>query len=68
MGGEPLLNVRARLFVIAVETADLIQSTVQINHAVGAGLLVKPIDVLRDDARDDPAVLQFGEVSVSVIW
>ena len=52
----------------AAETENLIQSTMQINHAGRAGLLVKPGDVLRDHARDDPAVFQSGEINVSGVW
>jgi hypothetical protein len=40
---------------------------VQVDHALRPGGLVQPVDVLGDDAVDEPAALELGEREVAVV-
>ena len=44
----------------AVQADDPIESTMQVDHRRTTGSLMQTVDVLRDDAGDHPATLEFG--------
>jgi hypothetical protein len=60
-------DVDPREGLAALQAAHAIHRSMDVDHASGSGAQVESVDVLRDDAVDDPGYLQVGERPVPVI-
>src|SRR5690606_37938147 len=61
LAGHAVGDVGAREALPADEAGDAAHGAVQLDDAPGAGPGVQPVDVLRDDARDDAARFELGD-------
>ena len=58
---EPMLNGVPRFHCIAFKAPHLIETTMQVDDSLRAGLLVKSIDILCDHARQHAGLFQLGQ-------
>ncbi len=58
---ESLRDVGAREQLTTPQAENPVVGSVQIDHALGTGSLVQPIDILSDDAVYNPVELEIGE-------
>jgi len=58
MGFDPALNGIAACDVAAIKAFHLIQSAVEIDDPLGAGTLMQPVDILRDNRKNLAALLE----------